>query len=166
MTLRTAEAPLGAYDQMVTIHTSDPLAPTVTVHVVGTIAAATGDTAGGSTRPLDWPVPVQGPKNQGEWVEFTHTLGPEPQSLHPVKVYSQDYATMYGVGKYATDFGQGTASYDMFGDGRDGVMPSSGNLDDNQRLRNCDLSTVVTPVDQHQRYRCLPAGASTRAMSC
>ncbi len=81
-------------------------------------------------RPLDMPVTVQGPKNQGDWVEFTHTLGPEAQTLHPVKVYSQDYATMYGVGKYATDFGAGTASYDMFGDGRDGVMPSSGDLND------------------------------------
>ena len=46
-------------------------------------------------------------------------------------MYSQDYAAIYGVGKYATDFGQGTASYDMFGDGRDGVMPGSGNLDNN-----------------------------------
>jgi hypothetical protein len=34
-------------------------------------------------------------------------------------------------GKYATPFSAGTASYDMFGDGRDGVMPSSGNLDYN-----------------------------------
>jgi hypothetical protein len=64
-------------------------------------------------------------------VEFTHTLGPDPQTLHPVKVYSQDYSTLWGVGKYATPFGQGTASYDMFGDGSDGVMPSSGNLDYN-----------------------------------
>ena len=67
----------------------------------------------------------------GEWYEYTHGLGPDPQTLHPVKVYSQDYATFYGVGKYATDFGQGTASYDMFGDGRDGIMPGSGNLDNN-----------------------------------
>ena len=35
------------------------------------------------------------------------------------------------MGKYATPFGAGTASYDMFGDGRDGVMPRSGNLDNN-----------------------------------
>ena len=51
--------------------------------------------------------------------------------MHPVKVWSQDYGTLKGVGKYATPFGAGTAPYDMFGDGRDGVMPSSGNLDNN-----------------------------------
>ncbi len=48
------------------------------------------------------------------------------------------------MGKYATDFGAGTASYDMFGDGRDGVMPSSGNLDNNNGLALV-LSTVATP---------------------
>ena len=48
--------------------------------------------------PLDWPATVSG--TQGQWVEFTHTLGPEPlSSLHPVKVYSQDYNTLKGVGK-------------------------------------------------------------------
>jgi len=60
--------------------------------------------------------------NQGEWVEFTHTLGPDPQTLHPVKVYSQDYSTLWGGGKYATAFGQGTASNYMFGDGSDGDL--------------------------------------------
>ncbi|MEZ4730152.1 MAG: hypothetical protein R3E79_23730 [Caldilineaceae bacterium] len=30
--------------------------------------------------------------------------------------------TLYGVGKYATDFSDGTASCDMFGDGRDGDL--------------------------------------------
>ena len=60
-----------------------------------------------------------------------HTLGPDPQTLHPVKVYTPDYSKLWGVGKYATDFGQGTASADMFGDGLDGVMPTSGNLDNN-----------------------------------
>ena len=73
-------------------------------------------------RPLDVPVTVTGPHNQGEWVEFPHNLGPDPQSLHPVKVYSQDYGTLYGVGKYATNFGQGAASYDMFGTGQDGDL--------------------------------------------
>ena len=48
-----------------------------------------------------------------------------------MKVYSQDYARSKGVGKYADAVRAGTASYDMFGDGRDGVMPCSGNLDNN-----------------------------------
>ncbi len=71
-------------------------------------------------RPLDVPVTVTGNHSQGEWYEFTHSLGPEPQSLQPVKVYSQDYGTLWGVGKYATDFGQGTASSNLFGTGVDG----------------------------------------------
>ncbi|MBK8797373.1 MAG: hypothetical protein IPM07_13930 [Anaerolineales bacterium] len=129
--LRTADLPAGAYDRTATLKTSDPTQPALTVRVQGTVTAAAGDTAGGLQRPLDVPVTVTGPKNQGEWVDFTHTLGPDAQSLHPVKVYPQDYSTLYGVGKYATDFSAGTASYDMFGDGRDGVMPGSGNLDNN-----------------------------------
>ncbi|OUC05980.1 hypothetical protein RY27_23910, partial [Litorilinea aerophila] len=130
LVLNTGELPVGPYDRTVTLRTGDPNRPTVSVRLVGTIAAPTGDTAGqNDLRPLDVAVTVQGPRNQGEWVEFTHDLGPDPQSLHPVKVYSQDYGTLHGVGKYATDFSAGTASYDMFGDGRDGVMPSSGNLD-------------------------------------
>lgn len=130
LVLRTMDLPTGAYEQTATLKTSDPTQPALTIHVFGTIAAA-NDVPGRLRRPLDWTVTVQGPKNQGEWVEFTHTLGPDPQSLHPVKVYSQDYINFYGVGKYATDFGAGTAAYDMFGDGRDGAMPGSGNLDDN-----------------------------------
>src|SRR5690606_12911244 len=118
--LRTADLPLGAYDRTATLKTSDPTQPALTVRVQGTVTTPAGDTAGGLQRPLDWPVTIIGPKSQGEWVDFTHTLGPEPQSLHPVKVYPQDFSTLYGVGRYATDFSAGTASYDMFGDGRDG----------------------------------------------
>ncbi|MGB3216782.1 MAG: CARDB domain-containing protein, partial [Anaerolineae bacterium] len=128
--LNTADLPVGQYDQTITIRTSDPANSTRMVHVVGTITAAPADTpVDGMQRPLDWPATVSG--TQGQWVEFTHTLGPDPQTLHPVKVYSQDYGTLKGVGKYAAPFGAGTAPYDMFGDGRDGVMPSSGNLDNN-----------------------------------
>jgi hypothetical protein len=132
LTLNTADLPEGPFERTLTIRTSDPDRPTRTLTVRGTITAATPDTAPGSLqRPLDWSATIPGSHNQGEWVQFTHTLGPDPQTLHPVKVYSQDYATLWGVGKYATPFSAGTASYDMFGDGRDGVMPSSGNLDYN-----------------------------------
>lgn len=130
LTLNTADLPEGPFERTLTIRTSDPERPTRTITVRGTVTAYTPDTPPGSLQqPLDWPATVSG--NQGDWVEFTHTLGPDPQTLHPVKVYSQNYSTLWGVGKYATPFGQGTASYDMFGDGRDGVMPSSGNLDYN-----------------------------------
>ena len=118
--LNTTGLPLGPYDQTITLRTSDPANPERTVRVVGTIIAGTPDTPPGAMqRPLDWTLAVPGSHSQGEWVEFTHTRGPEPQSLHPAKVYSQDYGTLWGVGKYATPFG-GTSSADMFGDGRDG----------------------------------------------
>lgn len=130
LTLNTQDLPVGPFSETIPVRTSDPANPTRVVRVTGTVTAAAADTPVGTLqRPLDWPAPVSG--TQGQWVEFAHTLGPEPQTLHPVKVYSQDYASLKGVGKYATPFGAGTASYDMFGDGRDGVMPSSGNLDYN-----------------------------------
>lgn len=127
--LNTTSLPLGAYDQTITLRTSDADRPTRTVHVSGTVIAGTADAAGGSYRPLDVDVTVTGNQSQGTWWTYTHTLGPDPASLHPVKVYNDTYTTLWGVGKYATDFSAGTAPSDMFGDGRDGVMPSSGNLD-------------------------------------
>jgi hypothetical protein len=130
MALNTANLSVGPYTSDITIRTSDPEARERTVRVTGIVTAVPADTPVGPVqRPLDWPATVSG--TQGQWVEFTHTLGPEPQSLHPVKLYTQDYSTLKGVGRYAMPFNQGTASYEMFGDGRDGVMPSSGNLDNN-----------------------------------
>lgn len=41
--LRTADLPVGAYDQTATLKTSDPTQPTLTVHVQGTVTASTGD---------------------------------------------------------------------------------------------------------------------------
>lgn len=130
--LNTSNMPLGVYDKTITIHTSDPAIATRTVHVTGTVTTGTVDTpAGAVQRPLDYPAVISGSHTMGEWYDFAHPLGPDPASLQPVKVYSQDYSKLWGVGKYATNFGQGTASSDMFGDGRDGTMPTSGNLDNN-----------------------------------
>jgi hypothetical protein len=166
LTLRTADLPVGTYDQTITLATSDPARPTRALRVYGTINAASGDTSGGVLqRPLDFAVNVPGSHNQGEWVDFTHDLEPNPQNLHPVKVYSQDYSTLYGVGKYTTAFGQGTASYDMFGDGRDGVMPSSGNLDNNNGFgagivnSGSTGSNQITVTDAHAVWRINPGDA-------
>lgn len=132
MALNTESMAVGEYSQTVTIHTSDPANATRTVQVSGTISAGAADVAVGDLeRPLDYEVTVPGPQTQGTWYSFSQPIGPDPQSIHPVKVYSQDYTKLWGVGKYATSFNAGTASYDMFGDGRDGTMPSSGNLDNN-----------------------------------
>lgn len=121
--LDTAALPVGAYDQTITLRTSDPDQPSRSITIHGEVTPMPEDSPGGATlRPLDWDATIPGNHSQGEWVEFTHTLAPEPQSLHPVKVYSQDYSALKGVGKYAAPFGQGTASADMFGDGGDGDL--------------------------------------------
>ena len=91
--------------------------------------ARAGDVEIAADRPLDWPLQVAGNYSQGAQVDFNHALGPDPATLHPCTVYDQSGKVLKGVGKYCTDLGQGTASYEMFGDGRDGAMPGSGNLD-------------------------------------
>lgn len=160
--LNTADLPVGAYDQTLTLHTSDPARPTVAVRLTGQIAAATGDLPGGVvSRPLDVAVTVPAGHNQGDWFEFSHSLGPDPQSLHPVRVYDQAGSTLHGVGRYATDFGAGTASAEMFGDGRDGVMPGSGNLDNDQGFAAGNVSgtagaTTISVIDRRAVQRINP----------
>lgn len=123
VTLNTQSLPVGPYQQQLDVRTSDPAHPTKTITVRGNITPMPDDAPGGATiRPLDWTVNVPDGHNQVEWYEFAHTLGPDPQSLHPIKVYTPDYSKLWGVGKYATDFAQGTAAADMFGDGRDGPL--------------------------------------------
>ena len=139
--LNTTSLPLGAYDQTITLRTSDADRPTRTVHVTGTVVAGTADAASGSYRPLDVDVTVTGNQSQGTWWTYTHTLGPDPASLHPIKVYSQDYATFWGMGKYATDFAVGTAPSDMFGDGRDGALIVATNTTNNPIDAACTGTT-------------------------
>jgi hypothetical protein len=131
LTLRTGDLPLGTYDQTVTVSTSDPNQPTRSLRVRGTVVAGTADTTGGTSRPLDVAASF-GANLLGTWQTFNHTLGPDAATLHPVKVFNSSYTNPpFGVGKFATEFGAGTASAEMFGDGRDGAMPGSGNLDNN-----------------------------------
>ncbi len=128
MNLNTANLPLGVYDETITIHTSDPANPTRTVHITGNITTGIPDTAPGSViRPLDYTLNLTGSGNQGDWITFTTPdLGLDSQSIQPVKIYSQDYSTLWGVGKYATDFGgTDTTSMDIFGDGIDGDLTIS-----------------------------------------
>ena len=79
VTLNTQALPVGAFDKEIKVRTSDPAHPEKTITIQGNVTAMPPDAPGGATlRPLDVPVPVSG--NQGEWVEFTHTLGPDPQT--------------------------------------------------------------------------------------
>jgi len=144
VTLNTQYLPVGPYLKTIPVRTSDPDAPERVITIQGTVTPMADDAPGGALiRPLDWTLNITGTHSAGEWITFTHTLGPDAQSLHPVMVYSQDYATLMGVGKYATDFGQGTASYDMFGDGRDGDLTISVNTTDSPIDSSC-YGTVGT----------------------
>jgi len=131
LTLDTTGLLTGTYTTTITLRSSDSHSPVTTVQVTGIITDIAPSVKEVPDYPLDVWVTIPDAHAQGDWVQFTHLLGPEPMSLHPVKVYSQDRETLWGVGKYATSFSSGTASYDMFGDGRDGIMPSGGNLDSN-----------------------------------
>jgi len=132
VSLNTISLPEGAFEKTITIFTSDPRRVVQTILLQGTITPAPPDGTGGVViRPLDWPVNITGAHSQGEWINFTHTITTSAQTLQPVKVFSQDYLTLWGMGKYAVDFGQGTASADMFGDGRDGSLIITGNTLDN-----------------------------------
>lgn len=126
--LNTEGMAVGVLDQIITIHTSDATNPVRTVQVTGSITAGTPDTAVGSLqRPLDYLLTVPAPQTQGTWYSFTQPIGPDPQTIHPVKVYSGDYSQLWGVGKFATYFGSGSiTSYTVFGDGSDGnlVVPA------------------------------------------
>ncbi len=57
----------------------------------------------------------------GTSYSFLHDLLPEPQTLHPVRVYSEDYGTLWGYG-LALDFSGGSPGTVLFGNGVDGSL--------------------------------------------
>lgn len=128
ISINTNDLPVGAYSELITIHTSDLANPTRTIAITGSITAGEASLPALINQlPMDYAVTVPGPQSVGNWYSFTHPLGPTPQTIHPVKMYSQDYSYLWGVGKYATDFNSGTASYEMFGNGSDGELVISSN---------------------------------------
>ena len=136
--LNTEGLAVGVFNQIITIHTSDPANITRTVLVTGTIVEGIADVPAGTLeRPLDYAVTVPAPQSQGSWYNFEHPLGPDVSSLHPIKVFNQDYTNQWGVGRYATSFSAGTASYEMFGDGRDGALTISANTTDSPIDSTC-----------------------------
>lgn len=132
--LNTESLPVGAFERTIALRTSDLDRQTRQIVIRGTITAAPSETgANTQVRPLDVDVPVTGPKNAGEWVDYTLTgplaSDPSVQSLQPVKVYSQDYAKLWGYGKYASGFGSSAGSFEMFGNGQDGDLTVTGPMD-------------------------------------
>lgn len=162
VTLNTEYLPVGPYTESVSIRTSDTDKPTRTLEITGGILPFTEEGAQETVlRPLDWTATISGTYSAGEWVTFTHTLGPDPATLHPIRVFSEGYGELLGVGRYATDFSEGTAPGDMFGDGRDGAMPGSGNLDNTNgfgvgTLNGTVGATTVVVTNRHQVARINP----------
>lgn len=121
ITLNTNDLPVGIYSDLITIHTSDLANPTRTITITGSITAGEASLPALLNRlPLDYAVTVPAPQSLGNWYSFTHPLGPTPQTIHPVKVYSSDYSVLKGMGKYAYDFSTGSGGFNLFGDGRNG----------------------------------------------
>ncbi len=127
VTLDTSGCPDGAFATTIPIRTSDQSAPTQNITVSGTIGGSGfRDVSPTAIHPLDYAAVISGPKNAGEWVEFTHGIGLDPGTLEPVKVYDSTYSTLHGVGEVATDFGTGaSSSATLFGDGRNGTLTVS-----------------------------------------
>ena len=128
MALNTANLTVGPYDGTITIRTSDPDSRERTVHVVGTVTAAPADTpVGAMQRPLDGPRRF---RHQGAVGGLHAHAGARAADFAPGQSVQPRLRALGRVsGNMQRRSEQGTASYDMFGDGRDGVMPSSGNLD-------------------------------------
>ncbi|MEZ4730151.1 MAG: hypothetical protein R3E79_23725 [Caldilineaceae bacterium] len=64
--------------------------PTYASEVAGMIEPLVGDAYARTivNRPLDVEVWVPEKVILREWITFTHSWGPQPENLHPVKVYS------------------------------------------------------------------------------
>lgn len=153
----------GAVSMSITIRSNDPAHQTVTVPVNGNVTTATGSAAAFdiANRPLDKTVRVYGNIPQFSTVDFTHNIVPDTATIEPCKIYAADGTTLKGVGKYCADFGGATTSAQMFGDGRDGIMPSNGNLDNNNgvgvgTLNGVQGSTSVSVVDRYAVWRINP----------
>lgn len=140
ITINTSVLPVGDFSDIITIHTSDPANPTRTIAITGSITAGEANLPVLLNQlPLDYAVTVPGPQSAGNWHSFTHPLEPDPQSIHPLKVYSQNYSTLYGMGKYAYEFAPGSGGFALFGDGRNGNLTVTSG-------QNITLNTIRTNI--------------------
>ncbi len=140
ITLNSSVLPVGDFSDIITIHTSDLANPTRTIAIIGSITAGEANLPALINQlPMNYTVTVPGPQSAGNWHSFTHPLGPAPQSIHPVKVYSQNYSTLYGMGKYAYEFAPGSGGFALFGDGRNGNLTVTSG-------QNIMLNTIRTNI--------------------
>lgn len=155
ITLNTNDLPVGVFSDMITIHTSDPANPTRTIAITGSITVGEASLPALINQlPLDYAATVPGPQSVGNWHSFTHPLEPDPQSIHPVKVYSQDYSTLHGMGKYAYDFSTQTGGFSLFGDGRNGplTVTSGQSITINTTRTNISASGTIGTVSSSSGF--------------
>jgi uncharacterized repeat protein (TIGR01451 family) len=125
LSLDTASLPVGPYTSPILLRTNDIAHPTLTINVMGTILALSGQALAqglDAYRPWDQSVYIPGPHAVNDSVSFDHTI-PDPEGrINPLYVYSVDSSTLLGVGEYGPDFSGQTAAFGIFGDGKDGDL--------------------------------------------
>ncbi len=127
--LDTASMAIGLFNETVSMRTSDPNHASIDINIQGKIASPAGTATAyqiNPFRPWDQYVYVEGPQNQNDIVEFTHTLPDDPARMFPLYLYNEDGSELKGVGEYGVDFSGDTVPYGVFGDGSDGDF-SGGN---------------------------------------
>jgi hypothetical protein len=121
MTINTQYLPVGAFQEVIPLRTSDPANPERSITIQGEITPLPEDGTGDSLlRPLDWEQYFSGSHNAGEQYDFAHSLLPDPESLHPCKLLNESGSSILGVGKYCSEFDSEVMSYSIFGDGSEG----------------------------------------------
>ncbi len=147
----------GAVNKTLTFRTNDTLNPLNTINIQGTVGSSgTAAAFNVKNRPLHQRVRIYGTLAQYSTVDFTHIIPTDAASAEPCFIY--DGQTLKGVGKYCADFGGATTSVGLFGDGRDGVMPSSGNLDNDNGVgvgtaNGTQGATTISINDQQKVWR-------------
>ena len=88
VSVNTGDFVEGAVEKIITIYTSDPREVVKRIAISGTVTPAAPDTPAGTVlRPLDKTTDIPGSYQKGTPVEFLHSLGPDPSSLHPVNIF-------------------------------------------------------------------------------
>jgi len=108
----------------ISLRSDDPAHPNIVMPVSGSVMPASESAHAFDVldHPWDERVRVYGNVDQYTPITFTDNIQPDPTTAEPCKVFDASGTTLKGVGKYCTDFGNGTASSQMFGDGRDGDL--------------------------------------------
>ncbi len=182
--------PVGPFDRTLSVRTSDPAQPLQTFRVVGTVEPYTAQALAmpvSPYRPWDEYVTVAADGTLRSLVTFDDVIGADANVVHPLRVYDDDGTEQLGVGRavaYAeAQLGRDTVAAqtaedeitmsstspavttgyngNVFGDGRDGVMPGSGNLDNNNGFgvgsaSGSAGSTSISVTDRHAVWRINP----------